>query len=136
MCQIFRSYSGGLWEEGERFEEATCLVGGRRQHGPGWEKHIKQRVPETVSLWVIGSDRKGPCQIKKLQGGLGESFPLIRIALGCNCLSRKITFTRSAPSLELRSLSQCFSDMRLRICPRTKCGNFITSFQRKSIYQK
>ena len=131
-----RKDQGGLREEGERFEEATLLIGGERQHGSGLEKHVKQRAPETLSLWVTARDRKGPCQIRKLQGGLGHSSLLIRIALGCSSLSRKITFTRSAPSLELKSLGQRFSDVRLRICPRTKCGNFFTSFQRKPVYQK
>lgn len=131
-----RKGQSGLREEGERFEEATLLIGGGRQHGPGWEKHRKQRAPETLSESLEVTEKGLPCQIRKLQGGLGESFPLVRIALGCNSLSRKIIFTRSAPSLELKSLGQCFPDMRLRICPRTKCGNFFTSFQRKSVYQK
>ena len=99
-------------------------------------RNRKQRAPETLSESLEVTEKGLPCQIRKLQGGLGESFPLVRIALGCNSLSRKIIFTRSATSLELKSLGQCFPDMRLRICPRTKCGNFFTSFQRKSVYQK
>ena len=45
-----RKDQGGLREEGERFEEATLLIGGERQHGSELEKHVKQRAPETLSL--------------------------------------------------------------------------------------
>ena len=47
-----RKGQGNLQEEGERFEEATLLIGGGRQRGPGWEKHRKQRARKhSPSRW-------------------------------------------------------------------------------------
>ena len=126
---------GNLQEEGERFEEATLLIGGGRQCGPGWEKHRKQRARKhSPSRWKW--QKRVFLARSEASGRPGGVISSNQNCLGCSSLSRKITFTRSAPSLELKSLGQCFPDVRLRICPRTKCGNFFTSFQKKSVYQK
>ena len=43
-----RKGQSGLREEGERFEEATLLIGGGRQHGPGWEKQKTKGTRNTL----------------------------------------------------------------------------------------
>lgn len=71
--------------EGRRgVEEAGFLVRGGRQLRPAWWKCAKWGAQETVSAWVTRNDKNGRCQVQShinqgggLQGGLGESFPVL-----------------------------------------------------------